>query len=367
MNFVHSAITFTFLFLFSSIAQSQTIDFSGKVWKVNAENATIENYKGREAVLLTQGQIELPHANFTNGVIEYDIAFSEKRSFYGVRFRKQLNQHEEFYLRPHQSGNPDASQYTPVFNNVSGWQLYHGDGFSAAMHYDFNEWMHIKLVVLGNKAEVFYNDMSKPALVIHELKQKTKSGGLSLSAGMAPVHYANFSFKKDNNVKLAGEFKAPPTAPKGTIVKWQVSNSFDGNILENKTSLTKQDLKNLTWTPLETEASGLANLAQVQGVSQKINTTFVKATIHSETQTIRDLKLGYSDMAMVFLNGKALYFGQNKFQSRDYRYLGTVGFFDAVFLELNKGDNELIIAVAENFGGWGIKAQFRFPEGLTFK
>jgi len=33
---------------------------------------------------------------------------------------------EHFYIRPHQSGNPDANQYTPVFNGVSAWQLYHG-------------------------------------------------------------------------------------------------------------------------------------------------------------------------------------------------------------------------------------------------
>ena len=32
-------------------------------------------------------------------------------------------------MRPHQVGNPDAIQYTPVFNGLSAWQLYHGDGF----------------------------------------------------------------------------------------------------------------------------------------------------------------------------------------------------------------------------------------------
>ena len=43
--------------------------------------------------------------------------------------------------------------------------------------------------------------------------------------------------------------------------------------------------------------------------------------------------------------------------SRDYRFLGTIGYFDAVYLQLKKGRNDLWIAVSENFGGWGIKAK----------
>jgi hypothetical protein len=54
-----------------------------------------------------------------------------------------------------------------------------------------------------------------------------------------------------------------------------------------------------------------------------------------------------------------VYSGHNKFRSRDYRYLGTMGYFDAVHLELKKGENEIIFAVSENFGGWGLKAKLR--------
>jgi hypothetical protein len=40
--------------------------------------------------------------------------------------------------------------------------------------------------------------------------------------------------------------------------------------------------------------------------------------------------------------------------SRDYRYLGTIGYFDNVTLPLEAGKNEICIAVSEAFGGWGI-------------
>ena len=57
--------------------------------------------------------------SFTNGIIEYDVAFTAKRNFIGVKFRQQdAKNSEEFYIRPHQSGNPDANQYTPIFNGL---------------------------------------------------------------------------------------------------------------------------------------------------------------------------------------------------------------------------------------------------------
>lgn len=38
--------------------------------------------------------------------------------------------YEHFYLRPFQSGRPDATQYTPVYHGVSGWQLYSGPRYN---------------------------------------------------------------------------------------------------------------------------------------------------------------------------------------------------------------------------------------------
>ena len=67
---------------------------------------------------------------------------------------------------------------------------------------------------------------------------------------------------------------------------------------------------------------------------------------------------------VVFVNGKALYSGDNAFRSRDYRYLGTIGYFDSVFIPLNKGENDIVIAIMERFGGWGIKAKFENSEGI---
>ena len=69
---------------------------------------------------------------------------------------------------------------------------------------------------------------------------------------------------------------------------------------------------------------------------------------------VKILRFGYSDRASVYLNGQLVYRGSNDYQSRDYRYLGTIGPFDEVPLRLHRGANELVVAVSESFGGWDL-------------
>jgi len=69
------------------------------------------------------------------------------------------------------------------------------------------------------------------------------------------------------------------------------------------------------------------------------------------------VSFGYSDRVRVYLNGQLIYAGNNGYGSRDYRYLGTIGYFDQLRLPLRAGFNELWFAVSESFGGWGIMAR----------
>ena len=72
---------------------------------------------------------------------------------------------------------------------------------------------------------------------------------------------------------------------------------------------------------------------------------------------MRALELGFSDRAVVFLNGRALYRGDDTYRSRDYRFLGSIGYYDTLFLPLVAGANDLVVAVSEDFGGWGVQAR----------
>lgn len=55
------------------------------------------------------------------------------------------------------------------------------------------------------------------------------------------------------------------------------------------------------------------------------------------------------------------------YDSRDHKFLGTIGFFDKLYLLLKKGKNELIFVVTEFFGGWGVKAKFDNIEGISLR
>ena len=78
------------------------------------------------------------------------------------------------------------------------------------------------------------------------------------------------------------------------------------------------------------------------------------------------MPFGFSDRAIVYCNGRAMFRGDDSYRSRDYRFLGSIGWYDTVYLPLDAGDNDLAIAVSESFGGWGIQARFDDVAGLTF-
>jgi hypothetical protein len=69
----------------------------------------------------------------------------------------------------------------------------------------------------------------------------------------------------------------------------------------------------------------------------------------------------------VLLNGRPLYSGDDAYQSRDYRFLGSIGWYDSVYLPLVEGRNELVMAVSEAFGGWGVQAKLEDLDGVALE
>ncbi len=91
----------------------------------------------------------------------------------------------------------------------------------------------------------------------------------------------------------------------------------------------------------------------------------MRATIHSASEQRKKLNFGASDRVSVFLNGEVLFTGDNTYRSRSLRYLGVMTIDnDALFLPLQQGENELIFAVSEAFGGWGVTARLNDLAGI---
>jgi hypothetical protein len=80
------------------------------------------------------------------------------------------------------------------------------------------------------------------------------------------------------------------------------------------------------------------------------------------------LGFGFSDRGSIFLNGVLLFTADNTYRSRSGRYLGVMTVTnDHVYLPLEAGTNELVVAVTEAFGGWGLVARIGDPEGTRIE
>jgi len=138
------------------IESPEKVPFDDERWQIEAAEYEIVDHLDQQALRVRGGAAMLPDMNIRNGLVEFDIAVSPERGFAGLVFRSQDDGNfEHFYIRPHQSGNPDANQYTPVINGISAWQLYHGDGYGAPVEYRYNEWMHVKIIFAGKRAKVY--------------------------------------------------------------------------------------------------------------------------------------------------------------------------------------------------------------------
>ena len=340
------------------IEPPERIPFDDERWEIEAADYELADYLGQQALKIRGGAALLPDLDIKNGLVEFDIAVTEERGFAGLVFRLQDEANfEHFYIRPHQSGNPDANQYTPVFNGVAGWQLYHGAGYGTPVDYRYDEWMHVKVIFAESKAWV-YIDSDEPLLQVDDLKRSDMNGAIGLhSANFSSVHFANFEV-----TTLSDAYAIPSPGPKpandieGLVTSWQVSNAFDSKSLQGIEMLSPKHKAELNWTELNAEATGITNLARVQGLGEGKDTVFARINLSSDRQGLKELALGYSDAAMVFVNDVLIYQGNNGYLTRDYRYLGTIGLFDRVVLPLQVGENEIWIAVTEAFGGWGVMA-----------
>ena len=365
------SLAFSFFFFsacsFASNLESNNVAMEPANWTVESEEFKFEEHLGAQSLFLPSGFALLNDVDFHNGTIEFDIAFPQGRGFPGLMFRIQdQGNYEELYIRPHQSGNPDANQYTPVFNQLAGWQLYHGDGHGAPIKYKYDAWNHVKLVINGTAGEVYINDMETPLFQIHELKHGDAQGPIALK-GNANSHFANFTYSLEDDPELKLPVAELPAIEKQVIQSYQVSAAIEDGKVLGKSTIDLQNYGDLDWSSLECEYTGTINIAKKVARTEGKNTSLVRFNVVSESAQMKRLDFGYSDVAQVFVNGKAIYLGENRFRSRDYRYLGTIGFFDSVFLDLKEGDNEIVIAVNEGFGGWGFRSKLEDLDGIELK
>lgn len=339
-------------------AQDRAIPFEPQYWSL--ESARVVDHAGRRAL---SGFASLKDIVFQDGTIEFDVWAPDVRStggraYPGVLFRIQSrDESERLYIRPHRAGlYADAVQYTPVFNGIAGWQLYNGDGFTNALTFPFDTWVPVRIEVAGRQARVFVGGRDAPCLDVHDLKHGLSKGAVALYAE-GDAYFSNVRVKLDETLRLPAP--PPANAVPGVIADWELSKGFPALFLESGRYPDARLLAEAAWRPVQAEPSGLVDVARYARLNgAEPGTVLARTVVRSDgSRAVLDLDFGYSDAVDIFLNGTPVFSGDSSYRLRDSSFLGVVGYWDTVRLPLRKGDNEILFAVSEGFGGWGFMAR----------
>jgi len=336
-------------------AEGEIIPFQAERWDLSG--AKVVDHLDRQSLM---GTAVLKDAAFEDGTIECDIAMKAgARSYPGILFRFQSeDEYERVYLRPHRSPlYDDAVQYVAAFHGVDSWQLYNGPGLSAAAAIPTDQWVHVKIEVLGTQARVFLDNAPQPVLVIGDLKHGRTSGRLGLtSAADGTAFFSNFSFRGDGSLSF-------PPAPlvhrgPGCVRDWEISAPIKRRLVDFDSYPDLKALGVASWTRVAAETDGVLDISRTYGrKGAEPEAILARAALQADKDGPKKFWLGYSDEASLFLNGRLIFYGNSAYRSRDTSFLGILGPFDAVSLPLRKGVNEVVFIIGEAFGGWGLLLQ----------
>jgi sugar lactone lactonase YvrE len=355
---LYLSVTLLWFFAVSSIGQ-ESIPFDSERW---IKKGRLEDFQGRRAFA---GHAELKDIDFQDGIIEVDLWVSGARSYPGFYFRIQDEKNNErVYIRPHRAGlYPDAVQYTPTFNDVAGWQLYHGPGATNHLMIAEKQWVTLKLEISGTSGKVYCGEGSKPVLEIAELKHGISSGGIAVNGpANGSAWFSNFRFKKNGAVEVE-------VASKNAGHTLQVSRIIPAG----KIDLRRQNypgfytIKMGQWQQVKADDKGLLDIARFrERKKDQAELVMVRKVFKAARKQLVAIPFGYSDEVAVFHNSKKVFHGNSAYRSRDQSFTGIVGLNDTLYLELEEGINEIMFLVKESFGGWALmldpEIEFEEPE-----
>ena len=102
------------------------------------------------------------------------------------------------------------------------------------------------------------------------------------------------------------------------------------------------------------------NRIRVTAFGQSGGTRLIERTVRFD--------FGYSDEISVFLNGRLLFSGNDRYSFNFPRRQGLITIDQgSLYLPLLEGENDLVLAVTDVFGGWGLMGRFEPVAGLEIE
>jgi hypothetical protein len=345
-----------------------TIAMTADHWETK-ENAEFLRQLGfyHGLMRLNSGNAVLKGITFSDGTIEFDVN-TIGRGAPGIAFRQQdEGNFELLYLRP--DANCPAFQaciqYAPQTHGVLLWDLFPQYQMRAPLRE--NGWNHIKMVVSGRRMNVFVNDAATPTLEVGRLEGDTMKGGLRLQG---PGTFANLVITPDAVGGLSPEpAKDPLDGDPGLIRNWRLS-TFSALPNAKDPIYNEMPGSSQEWKTISTERNGLVNLSRVYGLPLRDPNralAWLKTTITSDRKQTKKVDIGWTRELWVFLNGKLVYADKNLFDQEGARKTpdGRCSLENSGFtLPLEAGDNEVAVAIANNFFGWGMMLRLADAEGV---
>ncbi|HEU4552206.1 MAG TPA: hypothetical protein VFS25_05205 [Chitinophaga sp.] len=363
----------------SKVSAEIRIPMQPQYWEYDTAGAEFITNRGVEAVHIKNGApLFVKGQQFSNGTIEYDVALGE--GFPGICFRLSDDRKtgENFYLRYFGATSPESRttlQYAAMLDSMSLWDLT--DEYQAGAKLNIPGWNHVKLVVSGKQMKAYVNDMEHPAMIVPELEAGTTEGGIFFFGGR--VTMANLVIRPGvvENLDPAPGYISTYNDPR-YLRNWLVSPATDFAYGKEVVPVlpymgpttAKDELPDSTtrWSPIKAENRGIVNLTRRYGrvVNNGRRLAWLKTTIYSDRPQERLLHLGFSDEIWMFINGQTLYVDKNQFGSPNQKFpRGRCTIENAtVKLPLKQGKNEILIALANYFYGWGIIARLDDTDGI---
>jgi hypothetical protein len=349
-------------------AEPITIPMTADHWEAK-ENAEFLRQLGffHGLMRLNSGAASLKGITFRDGTIEFDVN-TVGRGSPGIAFRQQDDgSFELLYLRPDPScpASRACMQYAPETHGVLLWDLFPQYQTRAPLRE--NGWNHIRMIVSGRRMNVFVNDAPAPTLAVGRLEGDVTSGGLRLQG---PATFANMVITPGAVDALSPEpARDPSDGDRGLIRSWRLSPF---SALPNGTDPVYADLPAASeaWKTIGTERNGLVNLSREYGLpvrSPDRAIAWLKTTITSDAKQTKKVDIGWTRELWVFVNGKLVYADKNLFDQDAARKEpdGRCSLENGAFaLPLEPGANEVTVAVANNFFGWGLMMRVADPAGV---
>jgi hypothetical protein len=345
-------------------AERITVAMTPDRWKIEG-GAEFVKHKGFDSLSLkprdqashvSTGEATPNDISFRNGTIEFDVDPLGSMGT-GLTFRRDNDKFGYFYLRPRPkcSEAVDCIQYAPNTHGVLLWDLF--PQYQAPAPLIEGEWNHIKLVISGQRMNVFVNGSQTPTLKVGSLEGDSLEGGLVFEG---PGFFANVVLTPDAVEGLAAEPEQDPTTADARYVRnWQLS-PFSELAADKQPAAADLPASSAAWLPIAAERYGLVDISRQYGLPVRQSgwsLAWLKTSIASEKNQTKKVSIGWTREVWVFVNGQQVFADKNLYQppaarkTPDGRCSLENGSFD---LPLKAGDNVITVALADNFYGWGL-------------